>query len=66
MKLGHVPDIFAILVDRPVRGKLTHPNSVQDRHLRPFLLVKEANGNLILTVDVALIVGKETVGIAVE
>jgi hypothetical protein len=66
MKMSYVPDVFTILVDRPVGGEFAHSSSIQDRHRRPRFLVTEGSGDAILTVDVGLIVGKETIGIAVE
>ena len=61
-----MPDVFAVLPDRPVGGEFPHPGHIQDRHLRPFLFVPETGVYPVLAVDVGLVVGEQQVVVVAE
>ena len=61
-----VPDITAVVANRPVRRESPDPRAVQDRHARPGRLVAIRVAHALLAVDVGLVVGEQQVVVARE
>ena len=61
-----VPDALAVVADRAVRGEEAAAGSVQDRHLRPPLMIEPDRGGVVLAVEVGPVVGEYQVFVPVQ
>ena len=61
-----VPDEFAVIANRTVRGELAHARGVEDRSARPGVRVAPERTHSLLNVDVALVIGEEEEGIVIK
>jgi hypothetical protein len=60
-----MPDIFRVLLDRPVRREVAHIGNVQHRFCGPLFLKLVEFVDFILTIDIAAIIRKIRVAIAI-
>src|SRR5690349_9113214 len=58
-----VPDALAVVTNRSVRGKFSHPGGVQNGRARPSALIAPERAHFFLRIDVRLIIRQKEIGI---